>query len=419
MISDKEYSLREYCKTATNLDGDTFVGIKMDDGCVAVSFPMGYHLENEDKSLRKEILRLIFVLSKYVDGKDSIFLQETAHHKENVRFPIQAYIALVQSYMREGYYTEKEIQYKNGTSGKIHWGKTIKQHTPLIQCASPIYLEFVIKNSSLKDNGLITRIHEYCVYESFSKLGWLYTDFMPVKPSLPFDESMFSSVILAKLSQTHNEKNRSLFSNMLALITYLGNMDEAADFSYGTNRFEYVWEKLVDFAFGIRDKNRFFPRTKWYLHANGRKKENAALEPDTIMLYDGNVFVLDAKYYRYGITKNPYHLPDSSSINKQITYGEYIAYNTGKAEHVYNAFIMPYESTDFQTEHFLYIENIGEAISDWKSSDKDYERVQGILLDTRFLVHNATRENLRQIEKMSAVIKGSSSICAVGEQKKT
>lgn len=35
-------------------------------------------------------------------------------------------------------------------------------------------------------------------------------------------------------------------------------------------------------------------------------------------------FALDAKYYRFGATGNPKHLPPSSSINKQIAYGEHV-----------------------------------------------------------------------------------------------
>ena len=38
----------------------------------------------------------------------------------------------------------------------------------------------------------------------------------------------------------------------------------------------------------------------------------------------------DAKYYKYGWTQLPKDLPSSSSINKQISYGEYIAINNLK-----------------------------------------------------------------------------------------
>jgi hypothetical protein len=34
------------------------------------------------------------------------------------------------------------------------------------------------------------------------------------------------------------------------------------------------------------------------------------------------------------------------------------------------------------------IGNIGEAVGDWKPDPKNYERVQGIVIDTRFLMYN-------------------------------
>ena len=34
------------------------------------------------------------------------------------------------------------------------------------------------------------------------------------------------------------------------------------------------------------------------------------------------------------------------------------------------------------------IGNIGEAVGDWKANMKNYERVQGIVMDTRFLMYN-------------------------------
>ena len=64
------------------------------------------------------------------------------------------------------------------------------------------------------------------------------------------------------------------------------------------------------------------------------------------------VFVLDSKYYRYGESKNPNHLPDSSSVVKQIAYAQYIENpekNTIPEDvkkytsnnQIYNAFILP------------------------------------------------------------------------------
>ena len=52
---------------------------------------------------------------------------------------------------------------------------------------------------------------------------------------------------------------------------------------------------------------------------NGYTVEGSALEPDTIMLQNGKCYILDAKYYNYGISWNPNALPASSSI--EITNG--------------------------------------------------------------------------------------------------
>lgn len=99
---------------------------------------------------------------------------------------------------------------------------------------------------------------------------------------------------------------------------------------------------MIDKVFGIPEKVEYFPKTTWNLE-NGKKYDNAFLEPDSIMLHDGKVYVLDAKYYKYGWSGAPGHLPESTSINKQITYGEYIAKSEkflkeGQHPTVYNAF---------------------------------------------------------------------------------
>ena len=81
------------------------------------------------------------------------------------------------------------------------------------------------------------------------------------------------------------------------------------------------------------------------------------------------IYVLDAKYYKFGATKSAGDLPGTGSINKQITYGEYIAEQEifkkvhGNNYQVYNAFLMPYATKEDKT-----IENIGLAISNWKSN---------------------------------------------------
>ncbi len=250
-----------------------------------------------------------------------------------------------------------EVIYNVSKRGKIDWNRTIKTQKPSIQDGQAFYLDFVTKRNSINENELITLIHEYCVFDSFEKIGWLFTDKLPSKPRLKFNYKLFKSVIREKLERTFNDKNKKLFRNMLAIIDYEGENNEQREYKYGTNRFEYVWESMIDRVFGIEKKEQYFPKTTWTL--SERKYDNASLEPDTIMIVNNDVYVLDAKYYKYGVTRRPWDLPESTSINKQITYGEYIAEETkfkkihGENFKTYNAFLMPYNMEDWKATRII------------------------------------------------------------------
>ena len=183
-------------------------------------------------------------------------------------------------------------------------------------------MDYTRKNQ-VNENELISLIHEYCVYESFSKVGWLFTTTLPKKPRIKRNIRLFKSILITKISNTFNDRNRKLFQDMLAVILYNGEENSEKNYRYGTYRFEYVWEALINKVYGIKEKREYFPNTYWSI--DGVQYENACLEPDTIMIWNGNVYVLDAKYYKYGVTRRMTDLPESTSINKQITYGEFIA----------------------------------------------------------------------------------------------
>ncbi len=399
------------CRVNKNDDGDRFVGVKAEGDNVVVYFPIGYELPKTEQDLRQDILHLFSVLSEFTSRDDRILPMKKFEAPQSVDFPINAYLEIINYFMEQnGYYAEKEPAYKTGDRGKIDWSRTIKRQRPIIQAnSSPIYTKYTVRYSSPNDKNLITQIHKYCVYESFSKLGWLFTPYLPEKPLLQRDDKMFLSVLYEKMANTYNDRDKRLFSAMISMIEYLDEQPNQKQFYFGTDRFEYVWEKLIDRVFGIKDKQNYFPKTRWTLRT-GKKKINAALEPDTIMLYDGKIYVLDAKYYRFGITGDPNDLPESSSINKQITYGEYIYTQKkfkekyGEDVPVYNAFIMPYNANNnlfSSNEIFL---NIGEATGDWKTKGHKYERVQGIVVDIHYLMHHYIGKTENQIMQLAKSI---------------
>lgn len=383
-----EYSIRDKCRITKHWKGDTFVGIKCVDGKFEVDFPLGYHLSQDEKGLRKDILQLLNVIALTVDKRESQLLNPT-NVNSNFGFPFQAYLYIIADFYNRGYYKEREMQFKTETRGKIDWNRTIKSQKPYIQDNNAFYLQFTTRKNPLNENELITLIHEYCVYESFTKLGWLFTSALPSKPQIKFNQKMFRNVVREKISHTFNDKNKTLFLNMLAVIDQMQDPNAPLNFEYGVDPFDHVWEVLIDEVFGIEGKEEYYPKTTWELFSD--EYNNAELRPDSILVWKGNVYVLDAKNYKYGYTRLESDLPKSTDINKQITYGEYIAENEffkkkhGESFETYNAFLMPYDGFDWN-ENGEQIRWIGEATGNWKSNKKNYERVQGILVDVKSLM---------------------------------
>lgn len=403
----QETDIRSRCKINSNREMDTFVGLRCDDGDISINFPLGFQISEKNKDLRKDIMLLFATLAANTERKDSEILG-LSNRFDDVEFPLQSYLYIIKDFFARGYYREREILYGRGKTGKINWNRTIKTQQPYVQDYEVFYLDFIAKTNVIKDNEWITLIHEYCVYESFERIGWLFTGLMPKKPRIAKKEKVFKPILKEKMLHTFNDRNRSLFKHMLAIINYQGDKDADKNYRYGTYRFEYVWEKMINQVFGIENKSAYFPKTAWNI--NGEKFDNASLEPDAIMVYRNNVYILDAKYYKYGVTGEIKDLPGSASINKQITYGEYVAGEEkfkeihGKDMKVFNAFLMPYDSLKSECTGDLDMVRIGEAFGSWKDNSEMYQKIQGILIDVKSLMSIHVKQDAKEIKKLAGLI---------------
>ncbi len=399
--------LKEKCHVNTNIDSDTFVGVQVQGNDITINFPLGYSMAHDadDDALREDVLLLLDVLMQYTDKKESSgnFVVDNVVQCNS---PLAAYIFVIKDFVLRGYYKECVIEYSSNRRGKINWNRTIKKQKPLVQDADIIYLDFITKKTMVNENDLITMIHQYCVYTSFVRVGWLFTNYKPGKPVLQFNKTWFATALRSKLASTFNDANKSLFLNLLKIVEAEPDDGVKGELvKFGTHNFEYVWEHMIDAVYGIADKETYYPHTRWQLMGAEKAYQSSALEPDTIMLYKNNIYVLDAKYYKFGYTKHAGDLPSSSSINKQITYAEYIdrqKHLRRNSDSIYNAFIMPFSKLFWQIENNkLYI---GDAVSDWKSGDKSYEQIKGILLDTKHLMQCATSHSSCEIAAMANII---------------
>lgn len=412
---------------------DKFVGLRYQNGKLEIHFPVGYSKvlvtdeKERNKLLRKDILNLISILSTYGKKEEMVTQADFISTNKNVCFPIHAYIFIITDFMNHGYYRQKESYYKQGTTGKINWTRTIKQIRPSIVNEQAVYFNFITKNINYNEEDLITKIHQYCVSECFNKLGFLFCSYVPGKTSIKLNKKLFTSVLKSKMATTFNENNLLLFKNMIEVINFLDNdNNEKKEYIYGTNSFHHIWEALVDEVYGEEDKENYYPKITWrfpnkedFTYNNLIDKKNS-LRPDTIMITNPKtenqkIFVLDSKYYQYGETHSNTDLPGSDSIVKQIAYAQYIEKSLTNinckinieikkeisANSIYNAFILPADKMNPQNS---LPQNVGYATTDYIKNDKPYSKIHCILLDTKTLMYNHVRKNSTEINKLAALI---------------
>lgn len=398
--------LKDYCYESDNTT-NLFVGIKFVDGVPRVIFPHGYRIPSDDKECRKDIFRLIAILQRFTEHNEG---DNTSKENDLItKMPISSYQYLIQDFLSHGYYTEKEIRYIQSLRGKINWKRTIQQEQAQIDGDNVVYLNFQVKTNQTNTDNLISHIHKFCVYQSFYRFGWLYFsyDYLPEKPQIKFNKKLFLNVLYDALNNTFNDAKRKLFQSMINIVLDQDEEVELESLAIGVNRFDPIWERMIDFVFGEEDKEKYFPHATWHIIKMGKIEKSSALEPDTIMKLDDKIYVLDAKYYKYGVTGWTSDLPATSSIQKQITYGKRIAeqMNLVDSANVYNAFIMPFASTDDTKLKFV---SVGTA--DWEEYSCDtlnYAYVLGILLDTKWLVSSYSKHNESEIEILADLIEKS------------
>jgi hypothetical protein len=409
-------------KPKNSADGKGFVGMKFEtdkngEPFVEAIFPLGYHYPGVDNTnilttdepdetqaaLKKELSALLGAIRRHSKTNDGKLEGMTANQDG---FPYDAIITIIRDFMQYGYYIESEIKYQNAPIGKINWKRTIAQIKPTIQNKRyPVYTDFVIRQNAKKTDNMISQIHEWCVHEAFTKLGWLFTSFNPHKPALEIGEdkkerSCFVSIIREYLKSTFNDRNKVLFNAMIAMLEHY-RADKERKFIYGTTHFQTVWENLIEASYGgilESEKAKYFPLAEWKFDIKGKPAKNS-LQPDTIMLDGDNVFVLDAKYYPF--IEDTENVPLAADINKQVAYGEHAAF-VESSRRVYNAFLIPYdfkrdphELGTSDKEKYFYI-GYASMVS---NQEKTYEWVLGILIDTKRLMQDAGRVDKNELGK--------------------
>lgn len=386
------------------INANDFIGISIIDNQITLKTPLCFRIENDDKLLKKNIILFLKSLS--------IATKKFEHIKQNDNligeiWPIDSYLWLIKDFVDNGFYYKREKTYSTN-GGKIEWRKTLKK-TPIYSNGNIIYKD-IITSRMTPTNDEISEIYKFCLSKSIDRIGWLFSYTFNIQ--IQQYKSIKEMIILVRkeLSNTFDDIKRQRFEHMLATLSNINSTGiSSKNSTYGIKNYYYVFEKMVNSFFnGIDEKelSKYNPAGTWHL-INCEKQSSSELRPDTIVHKTRNgkqyTYILDAKMYKYGglehLDKKIDGLPNTSSIQKQITYGDEVK----KIEkYVRNAFILPYNK---ELDRFKYgndaimldkqrnLAYIGFATSSWRKNDDDHAYVFSFLIDFNYLLNNYQKKN--------------------------
>ena len=385
------HSLKDLCYVELeNETNSEHIGITFNKGKLKVIFPRGYKLSSNHKDLKEDILILIRSFDKYVKSKKAKSCSEeekdlTTGKGDN--FSMVNAIWLLNDYEVNGLYREYIHRYKIDKKGNINWPRTIKSMTPYISGNDLVYLDFVVKEKNNDINNMIQLTQRYIIEKCIDTIGWLYPNITIEGPNkLPYTHSVCINLLKKELRLINVDKTRTLLINMINFLENDGEEEDINSFKeYKTRYFMNIWEDMLNDVLGNDDPSKYYPKAIWKI--DDKETDASNLRPDIILNADQKTYVIDAKYYKYGITKSRDDLPQSSDINKQMLYSEYIKKSTGRES--YDAFILPYKSNTQNSFQF-----VGNAML--KNGVYDKKKVVCILADTKNIMQRYINGNKLQ-----------------------
>lgn len=383
-------------KNSPSTAEDNFVGLKFSNDSITVSFPVGYDIPDSIVDKKKAVFSLLKVL--YIANKNNAGTYDIFGFSGGAadQTPFDSFMWLIKDYYSNGLYRNRTKVYKNSIQGKINWKRTLSNGGMLFQTLPP---ERIISSKFIHTESILTEIHGFCINESLRYLGWLY-NIETVKQKIKPNIQLYIKVVRKAMEQTYNDRVFKLLSSLLKVLTFKQNEKNNSVKMVGTYHFEYIWEMIIDDLYGNVDVAEYFPSAIWHLDYDSSDHKDSDLRPDTIFKLDNSLFIIDAKYYKYGITLRSIHLPHTDSIQKQITYGDHVANNYDAygfgPESIYNAFVLPYSIRENKFGSNKNLIKVGYARSDWRDDKRmeyPYEKVSLLLLDTKYAMDTYLKDS--------------------------
>lgn len=382
---------------ATGKTDDSFVGLRIKGNDIHLFYPESFCLDEETPEVRMDIIDLLRTIGI---AKTTSIEPSKANNSTKVQgeFALMSYLWVIRDFLANGFYVNRERTYKINASGRVDWKRTMETQ-PIVSNGNIIYPNIIVSVKNEVDS-LIVEIHKYCVKKSVDFIGWLFnlsSSFIETKPFNEGVKKLYIATIKKELDKTFEDDKRIKLKHMLNVLVGLDANEKNDEFVYGVDSYYYIFERMIDAIFGnVQNMRDFNPTAKWQLVRNNYKeRESSSLRPDTIIVKYEEVFILDSKFYRFGYTGDEKDLPETTSIQKQITYGDFIKQNVTKIDvkAIYNAFLIPYDKARevFRSEYDL--QYIGFAKSTWKDNSQNHDLIHTFLIDLKHVIKTWSRLN--------------------------
>lgn len=366
---------------------DGFVGARIFETKIDFYFPLGIDFDPTNLELcRKKAFMIFSVLSSASVSNNSLnFSQDFLGSSKD---PFNSFLWVLQDFDKNGLYNLKTKELIKGYNGKINWKRTFDS-APFVLNDDLIYLDPIAEKKSSVDT-IITMIHKYCLALSIEKVGWIFglENIETISELSEPEKKYYEHVLVKELRKTFDDRRKMLLMHLLRIVNgSIGDVQFTDHSELGTYKFSRVWEYMIQKVYGNLPLDEFFPSATWHLLDQGSFK-SSELRPDTVLELDGVLYILDAKYYKFGVSRSGGDsLPASDSIQKQITYGDHAALKFSRrfAKGIRNAFVVP-----FCGNRGAVIEYAGYATAAWRETeredDMEYRKVHLLLLDTEYLI---------------------------------
>lgn len=379
-----------------------FVGIKIEDGVPVIYVPQIFRKNDNTSVLKRDLLLFLksIGISKSVE-KIKVKTALTDEHEDI--WPIESYIWIIHDFIANGVYYNREKVYVKENKGKIDWKRTMRA-VPVLSNGNIIY-DKIVSSKMTATNDIVSQIYKICVFQSQIRFGWIYgyNIVIDVEQIKSINEMIY--IISNELKQTFEDEKKLRFNHMLHILkTIEGSNALSKTYTYGIENYYYVFENMVDRIFhGIskRELKKYNPNGYWKIR-NKAAEASSELRPDTIFIDGEKIYIIDAKMYQYGFSKEMEDLPSTSSMQKQITYGDYVKTVAGNSALIRNAFVLPYNKTlevfkeDKDIPKYLdgNLAYLGEAYVAWRTDrEEEYDSVYTFLIDLNYLLNNYAKED--------------------------